>query len=56
MTATTISSLHQPARLDGKLVLKGAGILAALCAALAPLSPDAIAFAVGLVWRLRSGA
>lgn len=47
MTAAAISSPPQPARLDGKLVLKGAGILAALCAALAPLSPDAIAFALG---------
>lgn len=47
MTATAVSSLPPSARLNCRLVLKGAGILAVLCASLAVLSPDPIAFAVG---------
>ncbi|MBS0219593.1 MAG: hypothetical protein JSR91_02515 [Proteobacteria bacterium] len=47
MTATAISSLPPPVRLDSRLVLKGAGVLAGLCAILAIFSPDPIPFAVG---------
>ncbi|HEY6981128.1 hypothetical protein [Reyranella sp.] len=47
MTATTASTIHPPAQLDFRLVLKGARLLAILCAIIAVFSPDPIAFAIG---------